>query len=35
VLLLLMTIIAVDQFSAWLRRRLVGNQAFAFGGKQS
>ncbi|MEK1889207.1 MAG: phosphonate ABC transporter, permease protein PhnE [Phyllobacterium sp.] len=35
VLLLLVTIIAVDQFSAWLRRRLVGNQAFAFGGKQS
>ncbi|MFJ1312032.1 phosphonate ABC transporter, permease protein PhnE [Agrobacterium sp. P15N1-A] len=28
VLLLLMTIIAVDQFSAWLRRRLVGEQAF-------
>ncbi|MBZ9653292.1 phosphonate ABC transporter, permease protein PhnE [Phyllobacterium lublinensis] len=35
VLLLLVTVIAVDQFSAWLRRRLVGNQAFAFGGKQS
>jgi phosphonate transport system permease protein len=31
VLLLLLTIIAVDQFSAWLRRRLVGEQAFAFG----
>ena len=28
VLLLLCTIIAVDQFSAWLRRRLVGEQAF-------
>ncbi|WP_075291794.1 phosphonate ABC transporter, permease protein PhnE [Pararhizobium arenae] len=28
VLLLLATIIAVDQFSAWLRRRLVGDQAF-------
>ncbi|WP_395516717.1 phosphonate ABC transporter, permease protein PhnE [Pseudorhizobium flavum] len=28
VLLLLLTIIAVDQFSAWLRRRLVGDQAF-------
>ena len=28
VLLLLSTIIAVDQFSAWLRRRLVGDQAF-------
>ena len=35
VLLLLVTIIAVDQFSAWLRRRLVGRQAFAFGGRQS
>ena len=31
VLLLLLTIIAVDQLSAWLRRRLVGEQAFAFG----
>ncbi|HTV67832.1 MAG TPA: phosphonate ABC transporter, permease protein PhnE [Rhizobiaceae bacterium] len=31
VLLLLLTIIAVDQFSAWLRKRLVGDQAFAFG----
>ncbi|ANH07325.1 phosphonate ABC transporter, permease protein PhnE (plasmid) [Shinella sp. HZN7] len=28
VLLLLITIIAVDQFSAWLRRRLVGDHAF-------
>lgn len=28
VLLLFSTIIAVDQFSAWLRRRLVGDQAF-------
>lgn len=28
VLLLFSTIVAVDQFSAWLRRRLVGNQAF-------
>lgn len=28
ILLLLLTIIAVDQFSAWLRRRLVGEQAF-------
>ncbi len=28
VLLLLITIIAVDQFSAWLRRKLVGDQAF-------
>jgi phosphonate transport system permease protein len=31
VLLLLLTIIAVDQFSAWLRKKLVGEQAFAFG----
>lgn len=28
VLLLFVTIVAVDQFSAWLRRRLVGDQAF-------
>ncbi|SIR28938.1 phosphonate transport system permease protein [Rhizobium sp. RU20A] len=28
VFLLLLTIIAVDQFSAWLRRRLVGDRAF-------
>jgi len=28
VLLLFTTIIAVDQFSAWLRRKLVGDQAF-------
>jgi len=31
VLLLLLTIIAVDQVSAWLRKRIVGDQAFAFG----
>lgn len=31
VLLLLLTIIAVDQFSAWLRKKLVGDQVFAFG----
>jgi len=31
VLLLFCTIIAVDQFSAWLRRRVVGNQSFEFG----
>ena len=31
ILLLLVTIIAVDQLSAWLRGRLVGDQAFAFG----
>ncbi|MDI7862891.1 phosphonate ABC transporter, permease protein PhnE [Rhizobiaceae bacterium n13] len=28
VILLFSTIVAVDQFSAWLRRRLVGDQAF-------
>ncbi|OBZ93681.1 phosphonate ABC transporter permease [Pararhizobium polonicum] len=28
IILLFATIIAVDQFSAWLRRRLVGDQAF-------
>ncbi len=31
ILLLLVTIIAVDQFSAWLRRRLIGHQSFEFG----
>ncbi|QKC94876.1 phosphonate ABC transporter, permease protein PhnE [Mesorhizobium sp. NZP2298] len=31
VFLLFCTIVAVDQFSAWLRRRLVGKQAFAYG----
>lgn len=31
VLLLFLTIVAVDQFSAYLRKRLVGNQAFEFG----
>lgn len=31
ILLLFSTIVAVDQFSAWLRRRLVGSQAFEFG----
>jgi phosphonate transport system permease protein len=29
--LLFCTIVAVDQFSAWLRHRLVGRQAFAYG----
>ena len=29
--LLFCTIMAVDQFSAWLRRRLIGQQAFAHG----
>ncbi|MET3926284.1 phosphonate ABC transporter, permease protein PhnE [Devosia sp. 2618] len=28
IILLLITIIAIDQFSSWLRRRLVGNQGF-------
>ena len=31
VLLLFVTIIAIDQFSAWLRKKIVGDQAFAFG----
>lgn len=31
VFLLFCTIVAVDQFSAWLRRKLVGNQSFEFG----
>ncbi|WP_413786007.1 phosphonate ABC transporter, permease protein PhnE [Agrobacterium sp. rho-13.3] len=31
IILLLLTIIAVDQFSAWLRRRLIGQQSFDFG----
>lgn len=31
ILLLFCTIVAVDQFSAWLRKKLVGEQAFAFG----
>ncbi|SMH52642.1 phosphonate ABC transporter, permease protein PhnE [Mesorhizobium australicum] len=31
ILLLFVTIVAVDQLSAWLRRRLVGDQAFEFG----
>ena len=29
--LLFVTIVLIDQFSAWLRGRLVGAQAFAFG----
>jgi phosphonate transport system permease protein len=28
IIMLLVTIIAIDQFSGWLRRRLVGNQGF-------
>ena len=31
VLLLFTTIVVVDQFSAWMRKRLVGSQAFEFG----
>ncbi|WP_048648267.1 phosphonate ABC transporter, permease protein PhnE [Nitratireductor soli] len=31
ILLLFCTVVAVDQLSAWLRGRLVGKQAFAFG----
>lgn len=31
VFLLFCTIVAVDQFSAWLRHRLVGSQSFEFG----
>lgn len=31
IILLLVTIIAIDQFSGWLRRRLVGDQSFEFG----
>lgn len=31
VILLLITIVAIDQFSGWLRRRLVGNQSFELG----
>lgn len=30
IILLLVTIIAIDQFSGWLRRRLVGDQSFNF-----
>ncbi|GHC66877.1 phosphonate ABC transporter, permease protein PhnE [Limoniibacter endophyticus] len=31
IILLLISIIVIDQFSAWLRRRLTGEHAFAFG----
>jgi phosphonate transport system permease protein len=31
ILLLFCTIVAVDQLSAWLRRRIVGSQSFEFG----
>ena len=31
IILLLITVICVDQFSAWLRRRLIGHQSFEFG----
>ncbi|PXA97987.1 phosphonate ABC transporter, permease protein PhnE, partial [Nostoc sp. 3335mG] len=30
ILLLLVTIIAIDQLSGWMRRRLVGDQSFNF-----
>lgn len=32
VILLLVTIVCIDQFSGWLRRKLVGNQSFELGG---
>ncbi len=31
IILLLVSIIVIDQFSAWLRRRLIGHQSFEFG----
>lgn len=31
ILLLFVTIISIDQFSAWLRKKIVGDQAFSFG----
>ncbi|NGO65020.1 phosphonate ABC transporter, permease protein PhnE [Rhizobium daejeonense] len=31
IILLLVSIIIIDQFSAWLRRRLIGQQSFEFG----
>jgi len=31
ILLLFVTIVAVDQLSGWLRRKMVGDQAFQFG----
>ncbi|MBB4480904.1 phosphonate ABC transporter, permease protein PhnE [Rhizobium etli] len=31
IILLLITVICVDQFSAWLRQRLIGRQSFEFG----
>ncbi len=31
IIMLLIAIIAVDQFSGWLRRRLIGQQSFEFG----
>ncbi len=31
ILLLFVTIITIDQFSAWLRKKIVGDQAFSFG----
>ncbi|MGV3489961.1 MAG: phosphonate ABC transporter, permease protein PhnE [Devosia sp.] len=32
IIMLLLTIVAIDQLSGWLRRRLVGKEAFEFGG---
>jgi phosphonate transport system permease protein len=31
IILLLITVVCVDQFSAWLRRRMIGKQSFEFG----
>jgi phosphonate transport system permease protein len=31
IILLLVSVIAIDQFSSWLRRRLIGQQSFEFG----
>lgn len=32
IIMLLVTIIVIDQFSGWLRRKLVGNESFELGG---
>lgn len=31
IIMLLVTVVCVDQFSAWLRRRMIGKQSFEFG----
>ncbi|SCX35318.1 phosphonate ABC transporter, permease protein PhnE [Agrobacterium rosae] len=31
IILLLISVVCIDQFSAWLRRRLIGKQSFEFG----